>query len=91
MKSMRPLFALCFFFETLYYINLGQRLELGEAFGMGRSLGVARVIRIACLVAWVWRGGGELSADTADRMLAWQIYTCTRAWLDMTGGRTSAV
>lgn len=59
MKSMRPLFALCFFFETLYYINLGQRLELGEAFGMGRSLGVARVIRIACLVAWVWRGGGN--------------------------------
>lgn len=27
---MRPLFALHFFFETLYYLNLGQRLELGE-------------------------------------------------------------
>lgn len=55
---------------------------------MGRSLGFAWVIRIACLVAWVW---GKLSADAGDRMIAWQIYTWTRAWLDMTDGRTSAV
>lgn len=59
MKVHATFVCVFFFFETLYYINLGQRLELGEAFGMGRSLGVAQVIRIACLVAWVWGGGGD--------------------------------
>lgn len=41
---------------------------------MGRSLGVARVIKIACLVAWVWRGGGTVCGHSGQDVGMANIY-----------------